>query len=767
MAVCSNLCFQLVLLGSLFSSTRAHGDVEHECIMDKILQDGAKPEEINIGTAEHMAKRTSSTPAPIRIIFDYTYLNVVDQTDPNACYALNQAVTDKNGDKYTCRTADVLSAVQVTIIKETIIPEALRRLQAFLSVTVPVPGLLAPLSGNCSAYASQPVGIPANYTSPGVEADLVVFVTARPVPPDCALNATATPTCDRNGYSTIAFAGECKSDSYNKRPIAGYFNFNPALLATSAADVRESTYSTALHELTHVLGFNGAKLAGGMWNEVSQTVRPSSEVLADSTISSSLKLVIFPKVVNEVVSHFGCSNLSGGVGALLENNGSAATAGSHWQRLTYSNEYMTGAPRASCPVCLLPARLPVGFMHLRSHRCVPFLCVYAAARVCPVGQPGPQRYGLSRCAGMAAWWGGWVVDTAGVTGVTNQAPVVSRLTLALLDSMGWYTVNTSLGGRLLYGYKQGCSFGSGICAALPPVAPYRCSVTTEGCNADRTAKAKCSNPASFDQLTGYCPLFKPYSNGYCTFKDPVEPLVVSANSGESWGSNSRCFDSSLATDKPNGVDPPSQGCYEIVCSSTSRLKLKIDSLHYNCPITTPAATLTPIGYNGKITCPSDINLCLDAPTIDWPEITGVGPSQPQPGDQIIITGTGFTPGSTISIVQSCTDPTFVNSTRYTCTLAGWSAFQDPTNFKNGVNLILKDSQGRTAVRQNIFDIPASDQILTALAWIRAYPLYTGLICALIFLIIVGFFIWCCCYCCKKPKSKVHSEYGTRVQTAEP
>eukprot|EP01116_Phalansterium_solitarium_P008299 TRINITY_DN2194_c0_g1_i4.p1 TRINITY_DN2194_c0_g1~~TRINITY_DN2194_c0_g1_i4.p1 ORF type:complete len:692 (+),score=142.79 TRINITY_DN2194_c0_g1_i4:107-2182(+) len=687
MAVCSNLCFQLVLLGSLFSSTRAHGDVEHECIMDKILQDGAKPEEINIGTAEHMAKRTSSTPAPIRIIFDYTYLNVVDQTDPNACYALNQAVTDKNGDKYTCRTADVLSAVQVTIIKETIIPEALRRLQAFLSVTVPVPGLLAPLSGNCSAYASQPVGIPANYTSPGVEADLVVFVTARPVPPDCALNATATPTCDRNGYSTIAFAGECKSDSYNKRPIAGYFNFNPALLATSAADVRESTYSTALHELTHVLGFNGAKLAGGMWNEVSQTVRPSSEVLADSTISSSLKLVIFPKVVNEVVSHFGCSNLSGGVGALLENNGSAATAGSHWQRLTYSNEYMTG--------------------------------------------------------------------------VTNQAPVVSRLTLALLDSMGWYTVNTSLGGRLLYGYKQGCSFGSGICAALPPVAPYRCSVTTEGCNADRTAKAKCSNPASFDQLTGYCPLFKPYSNGYCTFKDPVEPLVVSANSGESWGSNSRCFDSSLATDKPNGVDPPSQGCYEIVCSSTSRLKLKIDSLHYNCPITTPAATLTPIGYNGKITCPSDINLCLDAPTIDWPEITGVGPSQPQPGDQIIITGTGFTPGSTISIVQSCTDPTFVNSTRYTCTLAGWSAFQDPTNFKNGVNLILKDSQGRTAVRQNIFDIPASDQILTALAWIRAYPLYTGLICALIFLIIVGFFIWCCCYCCKKPKSKVHSEYGTR------
>eukprot|EP01116_Phalansterium_solitarium_P008298 TRINITY_DN2194_c0_g1_i2.p1 TRINITY_DN2194_c0_g1~~TRINITY_DN2194_c0_g1_i2.p1 ORF type:complete len:694 (+),score=143.24 TRINITY_DN2194_c0_g1_i2:107-2188(+) len=693
MAVCSNLCFQLVLLGSLFSSTRAHGDVEHECIMDKILQDGAKPEEINIGTAEHMAKRTSSTPAPIRIIFDYTYLNVVDQTDPNACYALNQAVTDKNGDKYTCRTADVLSAVQVTIIKETIIPEALRRLQAFLSVTVPVPGLLAPLSGNCSAYASQPVGIPANYTSPGVEADLVVFVTARPVPPDCALNATATPTCDRNGYSTIAFAGECKSDSYNKRPIAGYFNFNPALLATSAADVRESTYSTALHELTHVLGFNGAKLAGGMWNEVSQTVRPSSEVLADSTISSSLKLVIFPKVVNEVVSHFGCSNLSGGVGALLENNGSAATAGSHWQRLTYSNEYMTG--------------------------------------------------------------------------VTNQAPVVSRLTLALLDSMGWYTVNTSLGGRLLYGYKQGCSFGSGICAALPPVAPYRCSVTTEGCNADRTAKAKCSNPASFDQLTGYCPLFKPYSNGYCTFKDPVEPLVVSANSGESWGSNSRCFDSSLATDKPNGVDPPSQGCYEIVCSSTSRLKLKIDSLHYNCPITTPAATLTPIGYNGKITCPSDINLCLDAPTIDWPEITGVGPSQPQPGDQIIITGTGFTPGSTISIVQSCTDPTFVNSTRYTCTLAGWSAFQDPTNFKNGVNLILKDSQGRTAVRQNIFDIPASDQILTALAWIRAYPLYTGLICALIFLIIVGFFIWCCCYCCKKPKSKVHSEYGTRVQTAEP
>lgn len=39
-------------------------------------------------------------------------------------------------------------------------------------------------------------------------------------------------------------------------------------------------------------------------------------------------------------NHYGCPTAWG---APLENNGGAGTAGSHWERLTFGNEAMTGS----------------------------------------------------------------------------------------------------------------------------------------------------------------------------------------------------------------------------------------------------------------------------------------------------------------------------------------------------------------------------------------------------------------------------------------
>ena len=47
-----------------------------------------------------------------------------------------------------------------------------------------------------------------------------------------------------------------------------------------------------------------------------------------------------PKVVDAMRSHFGCPTAWG---APLENNGGPGTAGSHWERVTFGNEAMTGS----------------------------------------------------------------------------------------------------------------------------------------------------------------------------------------------------------------------------------------------------------------------------------------------------------------------------------------------------------------------------------------------------------------------------------------
>jgi hypothetical protein len=49
--------------------------------------------------------------------------------------------------------------------------------------------------------------------------------------------------------------------------------------------------------------------------------------------------IVTPSVVKAVREHFGCSTLNG---AELEDGGGAGTAGSHWEKLLFGPEFMTG-----------------------------------------------------------------------------------------------------------------------------------------------------------------------------------------------------------------------------------------------------------------------------------------------------------------------------------------------------------------------------------------------------------------------------------------
>eukprot|EP01116_Phalansterium_solitarium_P007831 TRINITY_DN2080_c0_g1_i1.p1 TRINITY_DN2080_c0_g1~~TRINITY_DN2080_c0_g1_i1.p1 ORF type:complete len:358 (-),score=106.33 TRINITY_DN2080_c0_g1_i1:118-1191(-) len=350
-----------------------------------------------------------------------------------------------------------------------------------------------------------------------------------------------------------------------------------------------------------------------------------------------------------------------------------------------------------------------------------------------------------------------------MTGRMSILPIMSNITLSLLADTGWYTVNPQSADvkTLVWGSQMQCSFGRGAsdsgnpptCSTWPSQAqqlPYRCTKQgQEGCTFDRAAAARCSLPSDpATDLDGMCMLLQPWANVDCT--DPTTKPRVPA-SGESAGTNGRCFDSSLSKGPTESLYGTVQSCYETACAGPTRLKIKVDGLHYNCP---PSGSVSPIDYSGRLTCPSDYTVCIDAVNDPyWPEFGSIEPGQPSPGDSVTILGSGFTGNITsVTIGDTCSDMRVVNRTRITCTLAGYSAFANPVYVLNGVNVIIRDSRGRTAVGQNVFKMPADSALQVAFQWMRENALYTGLISAGVFLVIVGLIVLCCC-CCRKPDPK--------------
>ena len=58
------------------------------------------------------------------------------------------------------------------------------------------------------------------------------------------------------------------------------------------------------------------------------------------TSPTSITKLITPRVVEKAREHFNCNTLDG---VELENQGSSGTAGSHWEKRLFDNEYMTGS----------------------------------------------------------------------------------------------------------------------------------------------------------------------------------------------------------------------------------------------------------------------------------------------------------------------------------------------------------------------------------------------------------------------------------------
>jgi hypothetical protein len=406
------------------------------------------------------------------------------------------------------------------------------------------------------------------------------------------------------------------------------------------------------------------------------------------------------KIVDYVRAHFGCNTAPG---ALLEDGGGGGTQGSHWEKAAFMNEYMTG------------------------------------------------------------------------TAANN--PVITPLTLLAFEATGWYEADLSKSDSLVFGRGGGCGMIEDWTGCSNWPSSYRCDAVTgtfSKCTADRAGYGPCVQEPSTGSLIGADCTYHG-SQTTCIFPFPPGSPQAAARagngdfqtSGQSFAADSRCFDSTLnkiasLTDIIPVPAPSSPKCYRVHCSADNEPRLSIKDIWYPC--STTGTKITATNFGGSVDCPADshLELCQNRPyDPDWPRLQGIDPAKAKPSQTVTITYTGAQndTGMSAIIEFDCEEETVTEPGKMTAKIAEsdeWGSPKYLNLFRTQVNVILKDSQGRSDVQYKAFqaDIGFGLAYLKALFnWMKKNVLFTVLICIAI---AIPCLIACfCCYkkCCKKKKKK--------------
>jgi hypothetical protein len=156
----------------------------------------------------------------------------------------------------------------------------------------------------------------------GVTADLVVAVKAY----------------DDKDDGAVAFASSCYFDPQTDRPVVGRIHFNLAMLEIDYKDPLTHAYNlyTAVHELTHVLGFSA-----GLYEQfrgpdgITKLKRAFKTTVRNG---KKFSVVDVEPLTSKLREHFDCPSIPG---AYIENDGSAGSAGSHFEKDIFLEEHMT------------------------------------------------------------------------------------------------------------------------------------------------------------------------------------------------------------------------------------------------------------------------------------------------------------------------------------------------------------------------------------------------------------------------------------------
>ena len=186
----------------------------------------------------------------------------------------------------------------------------------------------------------------------------------------------------------------------------------------------------------------------------------------------------------------------------------------------------------------------------------------------------------------------------------KKGSFLSRTTVALLNSMGWYNVSFDYAEPSIWGKNRGCSFFNiDNCNS-----PDFCSNSDFSCDSDATAIGQCN----VDPYAGSCKLVNYFTNTICIDENyEIKNLNAYLNTQERGGYNSRCFSSSY---RQTGLQPSSLNfrCYVTVCSNSKLfLYILIGQYVLVCSSSNMGNTIpAPSGLDGTLKCPSSFsNYC--------------------------------------------------------------------------------------------------------------------------------------------------------------
>ena len=270
---------------------------------------------------------------------------------------------------FTCTEAHVLTDGGRAALGR-LLPAVGAFLGAAFAIRAPIIGRLNVTDRPCGFGGD--VRVPPAVLADGVaDADVVIFVTARPIPSDA-----------------LAFAGHCQSDQGDTdpyvpmRPLVGHVNVDPAELgaldATAWADDErrvDGVLKVLLHETFHVLGFTYDKIRElpcpdapsydryqpSTWEPRPCAAAGSRDPVAVHRVTTGgyahdERRVHTPKVVEAARRHFDCAEAAEQAadplytcasgecidGAALEDAGGEGTNGSHWEKRLFLGETMCG-----------------------------------------------------------------------------------------------------------------------------------------------------------------------------------------------------------------------------------------------------------------------------------------------------------------------------------------------------------------------------------------------------------------------------------------
>lgn len=428
------------------------------------------------------------------------------------------------------------------------------------------------------------------------------------------VSAIQTDRCNKS--LTVAYAAHCQQEISLDRPIAGHANFCPKSIGVKPQEL-EILLSTVKHEISHALGFSVSLF--GFYRDV--TGKPLTKRRPDTgkpALNEKLLTYEWSDKIIRTIKREPWLVRSGNVTKYIK---------------------MIVTPRVTAEV--------------RKH----FNCSHLeGAELEDQGEEGT----------ILTHWEKRVFENEAMTGTHTQNPVITNITLALMEDTGWYKPNYYMAEPLVWGKNFGCNFVMKSCkdwmtnkrANGESIHPFcdkvkRDPLQTE-CSEDRSSVALCNLVKhddvlpelyqNFDtlnyvqkgdeiyygssvSLADYCPYIQEFSwrlnnvvirGSHCQYDDN-NPNNDKNFALESYGVQSKCFDHTNEMWEERSCKQTRQwqhwgsGCYVYHCRH-ARLHISVSNYTYTCFYSHQNISVRIMGedgwlHTGAIVCPPCNEVC--------------------------------------------------------------------------------------------------------------------------------------------------------------